>query len=433
MFQRFAFLLIAAFGLFAGGPAHAGLPLQHWQTAAGTPVYFVPSPALPILDIEIDFAAGSLFDPPEKAGLAALTHALLDLGAGDLDENAISERLADVGAKLDGSLDRDRASLVLRTLSTPEKRAAALAVLEQVLAAPRFEAAVFAREQARRIAALKDALTRPEVLGERAFWQALYPDHPYGRLSTPESLAGIAAADLRAFWQRHYTAGNATLTLVGDLSRAEAEALAERLSARLPAGGAVPLPPPPVPGPGGEIAIAHPAAQAHLFIGLPAIARGDPDFFPLLVGNYSLGGGGFVSRLMHEVREKRGYAYSVYSYFMPMRAPGPFQIGLQTRRNQAAAARQVVDDVLKRFLAEGPSAAEIRAAKANLVGSFPLRLDSNRKILDNVALIGFYGLPLDYLDRYPARVEAVSAADIRAAFLRHVVPERLTHVTVAGE
>ena len=174
----------------------------------------------------------------------------------------------------------------------------------------------------------------------------------------------------------------------------------------------------------------YPASQAHIFLGMPAIARGDPDFFPLLVGNYTLGGGGFVSRLMQEVREKRGYAYSVYSYFSPMRQAGPFQIGLQTKKAQAGEALQVVRRVLDDFLAQGPSAAELKAAKDNLIGSFPLRLDSNRNILEHAAMIGFYGLPLDYLDNYQARVQAVSAEDIRRAFARHLQPGQLVTVTV---
>ena len=170
-----------------------------------------------------------------------------------------------------------------------------------------------------------------------------------------------------------------------------------------------------------------------VLIGLPAIERGNPDFFPLLVGNYTLGGGGFVSRLMKEVRDKRGYAYSVYSYFSPLRQTGPFQIGLQTKRSQSNDAIKLTRDVLDGFLKEGPSADELAAAKANLTGSFPLRLDSNKKILDNVAVIGFYGLPLDWLDRYQEKVQAVTVDDVKQAFSRRVRPTDLITVTVAAD
>jgi zinc protease len=185
--------------------------------------------------------------------------------------------------------------------------------------------------------------------------------------------------------------------------------------------------------PRGEIVhIAHPASQSHILLGLPALTRNDPDYFPLLVGNYTLGGGGFVSRLMLEVREKRGYAYSVYSYFLPLAQEGPFQIGLQTKKEQAEEALARVRVVLGEFLAHGPSAAELRAAKQNLVGGFALRIDSNRKLLEQVALIGFYQLPLTWLDDFTARVEKVSVDQIRAAFARRVRPDNLVTVVVGS-
>ena len=179
--------------------------------------------------------------------------------------------------------------------------------------------------------------------------------------------------------------------------------------------------------------VEHPATQAHIHLGLPAVRRGDPDYYALLTGNYILGGGGFVSRLMKEVREKRGYAYSVYSHFQPLQQPGPFQIGLQTKREQASDALKVVEEVLAEFLARGPSEDELKAARRNLADGFPLRIDSNRKLLDHIAVIGFYGLPLNYLDDFPRRIEAVTIAEIRAAFQRHIKPEHLVTVIVAGD
>ena len=425
----------AAWAALAVTPlAQAAPVIQHWQTAGGARVYFVESRALPIVDVQVDFSAGSAYDPAEKGGLASLTRGVLDLGAGELDENAIAGRLADLGAQLGGGADLDRASVSLRTLADETKREPALAILRSVLQAPRFAPEVIERERARRSAALKDALTRPDTLAARAFWAALYPEHPYGRQTTPDGLNALTRADVQAFYAAHYRAERATVTLVGDLSRAQAETIAASLVEGLPQGAAAgsSLAAPQGYAPG-ETRIAHPSAQAHVYLGLPAIRRGDPDFFPLIVGNYTLGSGGFVSRLMKEVREKRGYAYSVYSSFSPLAQPGPFQIVLQTKGAQADDALAVAREVLARFVAEGPSAAELKAAKQNLVGGFPLRLDSNRKILDNVALIGFYGLPLDYLDRYAANVERVSAADVKAAFARHVALDRLSTVVAGGE
>lgn len=427
------FLLTAAFALLTTQAALAGVKIEHWVSPAGARVYFVESRVLPMLDVQVDFAAGSMFDPEGKSGLAALTRSALDLGAGTRDETAIAEQLADIGAGLGGGADTDRANVTLRTLSAKEKRSQALDILSSVLHQPRFDAAIFEREKARTIAGLKEAMTRPDAIAGKAFWAAMYPNHPYGRQATPESISSLNRDDLAAFHARYYNAANASITLVGDLSRAEAEKIAETIAAGLPKGEAATPPAPPVVVTGKTLKLPHPASQAHIHIGLPAIERGNPDFFPLLVGNYTLGGGGFVSRLMKEVRDKRGYAYSVYSYFAPLRQTGPFQIGLQTKRSQAGDAIKVARDVLEGFLREGPSEDELAAAKANLTGSFPLRLDSNKKLLDNAAVIGFYGLPLDYLDQYQAKVQAVTADDIRQAFVRRVNPANLVTVTVAAD
>ena len=174
------------------------------------------------------------------------------------------------------------------------------------------------------------------------------------------------------------------------------------------------------------------SAQAHVLIGQPGYKRDDPDFFALTVGNYILGGGGFVSRLSEEVRQKRGLSYSVYSYFAPGLHAGAFTLGLQTRPDQASQAVQVSRDVVARFVADGPTNAELKAAKDNLIGGFALRIDSNRKLLDNVANIAWNGLALDYLDTWTQQVEKITIADIRAAFSRKLQPDRMVTVVVGG-
>ncbi|HZX33350.1 MAG TPA: pitrilysin family protein [Rhodocyclaceae bacterium] len=426
-------ILFALAAFAASQFALAGVNIQHWVSPSGARVYFVESPTLPILDVQVDFAAGSMFDPAGKSGVAALTRGILDLGAGNLDENVIADKLADIGAHLGGSADTDRANVNLRTLSALDKREPALDLLRTVLTAPKFDPAIFQREKTRTIATLKESLTRPDTIAGKAFWEAAYPTHPYGRQSEPATVAKIGRDDVLNFYRTYYTAQNAQVTLVGNISRAEAEKIAESLVGKLPKGEAPTLPPAPELPKASVQHIAHPAAQSHIYVGLPAIARGDPDFFPLVVGNYSLGGGGFVSRLMKEVRDKRGYAYSVYSYFAPLKQPGPFQIGLQTKRSQAEEALKLSRAILEKFVKEGPTDEELAAAKANLIGSFPLRLDSNKKILENVANIGFYNLPLDYLDRYQEKVQAVTADDIRQAFARRIQPNHLVTVVVAAD
>jgi zinc protease len=241
---------------------------------------------------------------------------------------------------------------------------------------------------------------------------------------------------MRAFHARHLQACRARVTLVGALDRAQADRIATDLLSRLPSnvdGRCDPLPPVPEVAPLAAPVTRHVSfnsAQAHVLIGQPGYKRNDPDFFPLLVGNYILGGGGFVSRLSTEVREKRGLSYSVYSYFSPGLHAGAFTLGLQTRPDQAQQAVQVAREVVARFVAEGPTGAELQAARDNLVGGFALRIDSNRKLLDNVASIAWNDLPLDYLDTWTKKVQAVTLADIRAAFARKLQPDRMVTVTV---
>ena len=436
-FARISLILLAVTLALFSGLAQAGVQIQHWVAPSGAKVYFVESRGLPILDVQIDFVAGSARDPAEKSGVASLAAGLLESGAGEgagaLDEEQISARLVDLGARLSSSADHDRASLMLRTLSSTEEITGALALLHAVLSAPTFPENALAREKTRTIEALKEAATRPDSIAARRFAAAIYPDHPYGRVATPESVARITRDDLVAFYKTHYTARHAVVSIIGDVSKDEAAAIAQQLTATLSAGEASTALPAIKQPQRDTVKVTHPATQSHIHIGLPGMSRTDPDYFALLVGNYTLGGGGFVSRLMKEVREKRGYAYSVYSYFAPRVQAGPFQIGLQTKREQAQDALQVVDEVLTKFLAEGPTAQELAAAKKNLIDGQALRIDSNAKLLGYLSLIGFHGLPLDYLDQFPRQVGAITRDDVTAAFRRHVKPENLVTVIVAAD
>jgi zinc protease len=426
---------LACLLMLGGALAHAGVTIQHWQTPQGARVYFVESHELPMLDVAVDFPAGSGRDPAQQPGLAAMTHGLLDQGAGGMTDTQIAHQLADVGAQLGGSFERDRAGVRLRTLSSQRERDAALAVLARVLQQPDFPPAVLEREKRRVIAAIHEAEAQPGEVAEKAFYRAVYGDYAYAHPEQGEaaSVAKLRRDALRQFYRRHYSAPNAVIALMGDISRAQAEAIAARLSVGLPRGQTLPRLPRPAPTAASESWIAHPSSQSHVLIGAVGMARDDPDFFPLFVGNYVLGGGGFDSRLLREVRDKRGYAYSAYSYFLPMREPGPFMLGLQTKLEQTGDALKVARETLSQFIAEGPSEAELAQAKSNLTGGFPLRIDSNKKILDYLSMIGFYSLPLDYLDTWVAKVDAVDVALVKQAFQRRVQPEKLATVIVGAK
>jgi len=439
LLRRLAGAACGAAALLAGTVAQAAIPIESWTASTGAKVFFVPSPSIPMLDVNIDFDAGSRYDPPGKSGLATLTAALLDKGANAQDgqparnEAQIADAFADTGADFGGAAGGDRGGIGLRTLTASSEREQSLRLAGQLIKAPAYPDAVVAREKQRLITAIREGDTRPGVIADKTLSKAIYPAHPYGVSATPESVGSITRDDLLKFWRDNYTAKRAVVTLIGAIDRKQAEQIAEDMTRGLPDGTAAPkLPDVQMTIPASEKRIPHPAQQASVAIGAPAIARGDPDYFPLLVGNYVLGGGGFSSRLTDQVREKRGLTYGVDSYFAPSKQPGPFSITLQTKKENTNEALGLVRQILAQYVAQGPTDAELKAAKDNLVNGFPLRIDSNRKLLTNVANIGWYGLPLAYLDTWTAQINKVTRDQVRAAFQRHVHPDAMATVIVGG-
>ena len=426
----------------AAASAHAALPIEHWTHASGARVYLVSSPAIPMLDVSVDVDAGSRRDPAAQAGLARATAGMLDKGvlAGDgqpaLDENGLAEAWLDIGAQFGASASSDRMGFGLRTLTEPALLERAVALAARQLAQPAFPDSVWARERARSLAALREADTRPGTHAARAYAAAIYRGHPYGAQSTAQTLDAIGVGDLARFYREHVMACSARVSLVGAIDRATADRIVGRLMAAIAHHGCRSLPTVP------EVAaLAQPrderipfaAAQAQVLLGQPGIRRDDPDFLTLLVGNHILGASGFTSRLMDEVREKRGLTYGVYSSFSPGRHAGAFTVSLTTRPDQAEAALALSREVVARFVAEGPTDMELQAAKDALIKGFALRLDSNRKLLDNVANIAWNDLPLDYLDTWTGKVAAVTGDDIRRAFQRVLAPDRMVSVIVGGK
>lgn len=413
--------------------AQAGVKIQQWQTPQGAEVYFVENHDLPIVDVSVNFSAGSARDSVEKSGLAGITKYMMTLGAAGMSDEVIANKMADVGAILGGDFDADRAGLKLRTLSSAREQAQALDVFTKILQQPDFNETVLNREKARIISGLQESATQPESISSKAFMAALYGKHPYSLDDSGEvaSVSSINKADLQGFYTQFYGAKGAVIAMMGDLTREQANTIAENIASGLPiASQPAAIPAVDVPAKAVEQRIAHPASQSHILLGYTGIKRGDSDLFPLYVGNYILGGGGFVSRLTEEVREKRGLVYSVYSYFMPMAELGPFQIGLQTKKEQADAALKLVRETVNKFIEGGVTEVELKAAKANIIGGFPMRIDSNSKILDYLAMIGFYKLPLNYLDEYNNNVAKVTTAQIKDAFSRRIKPENFVTIVV---
>jgi len=427
----------ATLGLLAAimfAPPAQAVDIERWETDAGMRVLYAPALTLPMVDIRLTFDAGAARDG-ERSGLARLTSEGLSLGTEAMDADMLAERFESVGAQFSTSSARDMGIVSLRTLTEPDWMAEAIDVLTELLAAPAFPEDGLAREQRRMLQALQRERQEPGSVATRRLYQLMYGDHPYANAPSghEDSIPTLTRDEVQAFFREFYTAGNVVLALTGAISREEAEALAERVAAALPEGGRAPaLPPvPPLAGPVTE-RIAFPSEQAHIYIGAPALRRDDPDFYPLTVGNHALGGGGFTSRLFREVRTERGLAYSVFSSVQPMAVEGPFLIGMQTGTDQIEEALQVLREELERLHREGVDVGEMEASQANITGGFPLRLASNRDIVQNLGMMGFYDLPLDYLSAHNERIESVTAEEVNAAIQRRIDPGAMVTVVVGG-
>jgi zinc protease len=432
---------LAGFGV---NSAWAVLPIQHWQQASGAKVWLVESPSIPMVDIQVAFDAGARREPQDQAGLATALAMMTDKGVKAqgqqpaLDENALGEAWADLGASFDAGAGKDSFNYSLRSLTVPDLLQRSVQLAARQIAHPSLPADVWQRDRARWSASIAESNTRPGTVAGRAFTQAVYGGHPYGWRTTEQTLAKIDVKAIRAFHDQYIQACRAKVSVVGAVDKAQADALVTQMLSQLPKDdgkGCQPLPAVaevPALKAAQDVRIPFQSAQAQVLIGQPGIKRNDPDFLALLVGDHILGGGGLVSRLMEEVREKRGLTYGVSSSFSPGLHAGAFVVSLQTRPDQAEQARQVAQETLAQFVAEGPTEQELRDAKDNLIGSFALRIDSNRKLLANVANIAWNDLPLDYLDHWTDKIEALTVNDVRSAMQRAIQPDRMVTV-VLGE
>ena len=423
--------------------AHAILPIEKLDPYKGAKVYLVQTKTLPMVDIEISIDAGDRYDPSGKSGLADMTAALMSYGVrgdkGILTEAQIADEIADLGANIGISAGGERAVMRIRSLSRKDLRDRAVQLAAAMLSSPVYDAKILDREKQRSITNLLEAQTKPEFTLERRFKKMVYGSNPLGDSPTVKSVGAVNVSDLQQFHKTFYRGDRMIVSIVGDVSRSQAEEIVQGLLQKIPASGPAIAPLPTLPRSPveplaeREIQIPFDSQQAHITMGMTAIPRNNPDFFPLLVGNYILGGGGFVSRLMSEVREKRGLAYSVFSYFAPGKDTGIFQAGLQTKNEQAAIALEVMSSTIANFIAQGPSASELIAAKSNLINGFPLRIDNNRKLLDNVSSIAWNELPIDTLDVWTKQVEAVTLDQVKTAFQKYLAMDRMKIVVVGAQ
>jgi zinc protease len=423
--------------------AHAILPIEKLDSFKGSKGYFVQTKALPMVDIEVSIDAGDRYDPTGKSGLADMTAGLMNYGVrgaqGMLSEAQIADEIADLGANIGLSVSGERAILRIRSLSRKDLRDRAVKLAAAMLSSPTYQATVVEREKQRMITSLLEAETKPEFVLERRFKKSIYGNYPLANTPTVKSVAAVSVNDLMQFHQQFYRSDRMIVSIVGDVDRSQANEIMQTLLQKIPQSG-VPIAKLPelLRSPveslaQREIQIPFDSQQAHIAMGMTAVTRINPDYFPLLVGNYILGGGGFVSRLMAEVREKRGLAYSVFSYFTPGKDTGIFQAGLQTKGDQAAMALEVMSSTIAKFIADGPTPSELLAAKSNLVNGYPLRIDNNRKLLDNVSAIAWNDLPLDTMEVWTKQVEAVTLEQVSAAFQKYLAMDRMKIVVLGAQ
>ncbi|SNX27827.1 zinc protease [Polynucleobacter meluiroseus] len=436
-----AIATILFIGVMSG--ANAILPIEQLDSFKGAKAYLVQTKALPMVDIEVSVDAGDRYDTSTKSGLATMTAQLMKYGTrsdkATLTEAQIADEIADLGANISFSVTGERAILRIRSLSRKDLRERAVRLAATMLSSPNYDAKILAREKQRMTAALLEAETKPEAVLERNFRKSVYGNYPLALSPTVQSVANVSVSDLKQFHQQFYRGDRMIVSMVGDLSAAEATEIVHTLLQNIPqiASGIPQLPEfersPVEPLSQREIQIPFDSQQVHIAMGMTAITRNNPDYFPLIVGNYVLGGGGFVSRLMAEVREKRGLAYSVFSYFAPGKEVGIFEAGLQTKNDQATLALEIMNTTIAKFIADGPTSAELTAAKSNLMNGYPLRIDNNRKLLDNVSAIAWYDLPLDTMETWTSKVESVTQEQVKAAFQQYLAIDRMKIVLVGAK
>lgn len=433
MIPRIRLLILVVVSFCISTLLHANsFKVQEWRTSRGARVIFYQTFEIPTLNINVAFSAGSARDG-KHFGLCALTTSLLNQGNNGLKGSLIAERFANVGAQFSRESSRDMVVLALKTLVNPELLQPAIDTFSLVIGRPDFPARAFQREQRQQLVSINQQFESPNLIANTVLFERLYHDHPYGHpiLGTENCVQNITRLDVRRFYERFFVASNAVIVLVGAIQVEEAKRIAELIVYHLPQGrpaGLIPFTS--RPRSGGEISVPFPSTQTILRLGQIGITHASPEYFPLMVGNYILGGGGLVSRLSNEIREKRGLSYGVTSQLTPMLREGPFLISLSTETKQSNLALKVTKETLMRFITQGPDENELLAAKKYLTGSFPLSMADNTSIGQILLRMAFYNLPSDYINTYKQHINAVSTADIKRAFQSQVSPDKMLLVSV---
>ena len=421
----------AAFLAFALALPAAATEIQRVRSPGGIEAWLVEDASVPVISLRLAFEGGGALDPEGKEGLANMAAALLDEGAGDLDSAAFQEALEEIVAGIGFEAGAGRFYGSLRTLS--EHRARAFALLRKALTAPRFDAEPVERIRRQIVAGIESGKDDPGRVARRTFDRLVFAGHPFARplVGTRESVAAIAAEDLRRFVGARLVRGTLTIGVAGDISADELALRLDGTFGALPASGTSADIPEASPSGGGIEIVRKDIPQSVVVFGQAGLKRSDPDYYALYVMNHVLGGGR-ASRLNEELREKRGLVYSVYSYIQPLGPIGLIGGRLATANARVGTALELLRGEWERMARDGVGEDELAAAKRYINGSFPLRLDSTRRIAGLLVGIQLNQLGIDYIDRRPALIGAVTAADIRRVARRLLTPDKLAIVVVGN-
>ncbi len=428
--MRVVFLL-----LLLVSTARADLNIQYWTTPEGAKVLFAQTKGLPMLDVQLNFDGASSRDG-ENFGLATITNTLIGTATQYKNEEQIIQAFESVGAQFSTESLKDMAIVSMRTLTRPKIMKKALDTFTEVVTQPVFKRHYLNREKKQTLRAIEAAKQSPASVASLAFDKDVFAQHPYGnpKIGTMESVSSLDIDQVRAHYQKYYVAKNLTIALVGDITKMQAKQVARQISHGLRIGQKPDKNPMVQPlTQANNHHIEFPSEQTHLLIGQTGVNRLHPDYYPLYLGNHIFGGSGLTSIVTDEVREKRGLAYSAYSYFTKMVSNGFFVIKLQTKNEQAEKAKKITIETLENFLKNPIDAQKLQDGKDNIIGGFALELASNANILTYLSIIGFYDLPLDYLSSFTDKIKDISAQNIQKAYDRLIDTEKLVILTVGRQ
>jgi zinc protease len=436
LLKRLSWALVALVLWSSAGLSLAASPSQvlgvRQQLPNGLVWLFSPQSELPLVTLHLLIKAGTLVDPPGKEGLANLTASLLLSGTKSRSATQIARELDFMGAKLRAEGGEDCALLSLTVLK--KDLGQALELLKDVLLNPAFAPAEIKRKVTQIKAALESEQDEPMVVAARTFDRKLYGSFPYGHpvRGTPEGLSAITRKDLSEFHRRYYRPNNAVLAVVGDLTQEEARQWVTKIFGPWAAAPIPPLKLPPIPPLRQRqvVVLNKDISQANIILGNLGITRNNPDFYAFQVMNYILGGGGFASRLLDDIRVNRGLAYSVSSSFSPGLEPGPFIVSLETKNVSAGEAINQVVEQIRLIMTKPVTGQELNDAKSYLIGSFPRKMDSMSKRAGLLGYVEVYGLGLDYPWRYPELIQHLTPADIQKVAEKYLRPENYLLVVV---